>query len=254
MKEAWLTIDRPQSGVAVLTLNRPASLNAVTLGQQHELDALLTSLEDDTSTRCLIVTGSGKRAFCAGYDLHEMVAWDEHETLRALSEREELIWRWATTPLPVIAALNGLTYGYGAILASAVDMRIGTSNTVFKFTAGQHGGANATWSLPDLIGRGRATEILMSARPVDSAEAERIGLLDRVAAPPELLPTSIAVAKSIADIPPAGVRAIKRLVREHAGSAVRERFAAENTLMRNQLQPSLIRDLYAEFLDRPTHG
>lgn len=234
----------------MVTLNRPAALNAVTLACQRMLDDVLTELNGDRDVRCIVLTAVGDRAFCAGYDLHEMADWDEDQMMRALVAREELIWRWVSTPLPVIVALNGIAYGFGAILASAVDIRFGCSEATMRFTAGRYGGANATWLLPDLVGRGRATEILMSARPVTSSEAERIGLLDRVLPRPELLPAALETATVIASYPPAGVRAIKRLVREHEGHTVERRFAAENHAMRTELRPGRIRDLYDGFLGR----
>jgi 2-(1,2-epoxy-1,2-dihydrophenyl)acetyl-CoA isomerase len=245
-----LLIDRPADGVAVLTLNRPEKLNAVTMELQRTLDEALGALEADPDVRCLVLTGSGDRAFSAGYDVHEMGSWSADELLIALLEREQLIWRVATHPQPIVAALNGITYGVGAIMASTVDVRIGVPRTVWRFTAGEHGGANATWSLPSLVGRGRAAELLMTSRKIDAAEAERIGLLDRVVQTPEaLLPAAIETASAIAANPAAGTRAIKRLLREHVGRSIEEAFVAENIAMRTELRPKPVGELYADFLD-----
>jgi 2-(1,2-epoxy-1,2-dihydrophenyl)acetyl-CoA isomerase len=199
--------------------------------------------------RCVVLTGAGEKAFSAGYDVHEMGPWSSDELVLALLQREEWVWRVASHPQPIVAALNGLTFGVGAIMASSVDVRIGCPSTVWRFTAGQHGGANATWSLPALVGRGRAAELLMTSRPVDAAEAERIGLLDRlVAAPEQLLPTAIETAEAIAASPPSGTRAIKRLLREHVGRTVEEAFIAENVAMRTELRPRPVGELYSDFL------
>lgn len=244
-----LLIDRPVDGVAVLTLNRPDGLNAVTMDLQQRLDEALSALSVDSDIRCLILTGAGDRAFSAGYDVHEMGPWSAEELMLALLQREQWVWRVAAHPQPIIAALNGLTYGVGAIMASSVDVRIGCPDTVWRFTAGQHGGANATWSLPALVGRGRAAELLMTSRPVDAAEAERIGLLDRlVGSRQELLPAAIETATAIAASPPAGTRAIKRLLREHVGRSVEEAFVAENIVMRTELRPRPVGELYSDFL------
>lgn len=249
MSEPELLIDRPADGVAVLTLNRPDRLNAVTMELQARLDKALIELEADVSVRCLVLTGAGERSFSAGYDVHEMGQWSADELMLALLQREEWVWRVATHPQPIIAALNGLTYGVGAIMASSVDVRIGCPETVWRFTAGQHGGANATWSLPALVGRGRAAELLMTSRKVEAAEAERIGLLDRVVVAQDLLlGAAIETAVAIAASPPTGTRAIKRLLREHVGRTVEEAFVAENIAMRTELRPRPVGELYEDFL------
>jgi len=243
-----LLIDRPQPGLTVLTINRPERLNAVTMEVQRRLDETLRALAADGETRCVVLTGAGQRAFSAGYDVHEMAAWSEEELTVALRQREEWVWHVATTPLPVIAALNGLTYGVGAIMASSVDIRIGTPEMTWRFTAGEHGGANATWSLPGLVGRGLAAELLMTSREIAAEEALRIGLLNRVVDRAALLDTAVGLAAQIAAAPVAGPRAIKRLLREHVGATLEHRFVAENHVMRTELRPRPIAELYADFL------
>jgi enoyl-CoA hydratase/carnithine racemase len=253
MTEPELLIDRPADGVAVLTLNRPDKLNAVTMELQERLDRALVELESEPDVRCLVLTGAGFKAFSAGYDVHEMGPWSADQLVLALLQREEWVWRVAVHPQPIVAALNGLTYGVGAIMASSVDVRIGCPDTVWRFTAGQHGGANATWNLPALVGRGRAAELLMTSRKVEATEAERIGLLDHVVSDrAALLPAAIETARAIAASPPAGTRAIKRLLREHVGRTVEEAFIAENIAMRTELRPRPIGELYSDFLRERT--
>lgn len=248
MASARLLRESPEPGVVLLTINRPEQLNAVTMELQEELDAVLTELEADPEIRCVVITGAGERAFSAGYDVHEMADWSEDELLASLQRREPWIWHFATTPLPMIAALNGIAWGVGAIFATAVDVRIGCPGTRLRFTAGSHGGANATWSLPRLIDRGIALELLMTAREVDADEAQRIGLLNHVVERSELIDSALATARLIARNPTAGTRAIKRLVREHEGRPLEERFEAENLAMRTDLRPKPVSELYAEFL------
>jgi 2-(1,2-epoxy-1,2-dihydrophenyl)acetyl-CoA isomerase len=240
-----LLIVRGGDGVAVATLNRPESLNAITMSLQARLDETLSELESDGETRCLIVTGAGGRAFSAGYDVHEMAPWSADDLLLRLLERERWMWHFAATPLPIVVALNGVTYGAGAILASAADLRCGTAATRLKFTAANYGGANATWSLPALIGKGKAAELLLTARTVHAAEASAIGLLNCLTAPEQLLPTAHELADQIAANPAAGTRAIKRLLREHEGRGVEDRFIAENLAMRGELRPDPIAETYS---------
>ena len=249
MASTELLRELPEPGVALLTLNRPDRLNAVTMALQEELDEALTELESDPAVRCVVITGAGDRAFSSGYDVHEMADWSEEELLAGLERREPLIWHAASTPVPVIAAVNGITYGIGAIMATAFDLRIGCPDTVFRFTAGAHGGANATWSLPQLVGRGLASELLMTARDVGAEEARDIGLLNRVVDSSALIDTALEIARRISENPPPGTRAIKKLLREHDGRRLPDRFLAENLMMRGELRPRPISELYADFLD-----
>jgi 2-(1,2-epoxy-1,2-dihydrophenyl)acetyl-CoA isomerase len=248
MASDQLLVDRPETGVALVTLNRPEQLNAVTVAMQSELDTTLTEIESDPGVSCVVITGAGERAFSAGYDVHEMADWSAEDLRSSLERREPWIWHLAETPVPVIAALNGVTYGVGAILATAVDMRIGCPNTRLRFTAGSHGGANATWSLPPLVGRGMAAELLMTAREVEPEEAERIGLVNRVVDASALVDSALETATLIAANPRSGTRAIKRLLRERDGRSLHEALEAENLAMRTELAPRPISELYADFL------
>ena len=237
---------RRADGVAVLTLDRPDALNAIDMEMQRQLDAALTGLEEDPSVGAVILTGAGDRAFSAGYDVHEMAEWDADELLVRLLERERYIWHVAATPLPLICALGGLTYGAGAIMATAADIRIGCPSTRFRFTAVPHGGANATWSLPPLVGRGLAAELLLSSRTVNADEALRIGLLNRVVDEHELIDAASELAAQIASHPRAATRAIKRLLRDGDGTGWEQRFETENVLMRTELRPRPVSELYAD--------
>jgi len=239
-----LLIEHEGDGVVIATLNRPHALNAITMSLQQELDEAITELESDGVTRCLILTGAGGRAFSAGYDLHEMAAWSSDDLLLRLLEREQWVWHFAVTSLPVVVAVNGVAYGAGAILASAADIRVGDENTKFKFTAAAYGGANATWSLPALVGQGKASELLLTARSVRAPEAERIGLLNRVEPSGDVLDAARELASQIAANPAPGTRAVKRLLREHVGRSIEDRFIAENLAMRTELRPQPIGEVF----------
>jgi enoyl-CoA hydratase/carnithine racemase len=245
VSDGTVRIERPESGVAVVTLDRVDQHNALTMALQQELGAALDALARDADVGCVVLTGAGERAFSSGYDLKEMADWDADALLASIVDREALLGAVATCDVPIVAALNGLAYGAGAIIASAVDVRIGCPQTSVRFTAGAYGGANATWSLPSIVGRGIAGELLMTARPVGADEALRIGLLNRVVDQDDLLGAAVDTAALIAANPPAGVRAIKRLLREHEGRTAVEAFEAENLLMRTTLRPKPIREVFA---------
>jgi enoyl-CoA hydratase/carnithine racemase len=246
---AEVLLERPQPGVALLTLNRPEAHNALTTGLQSVLDDHLATLEADPSVGCIVITGAGDAAFSAGYDIHELAALSPDEVTLALLKREEWMWRFASLAKPVIAALPGITFGAGALIACAVDLRIGCERTVFKFTAGKYGGANATWSLPVLVGMGKAKEILYTSKRVEAAEAQRIGLLNAVVGSDRLLAEALAMAATIAANPPDGLREIKRLVQAGPGRSLQDRYEAENVVMRTTLKPKPMTEIFSGFLD-----
>lgn len=252
-----LLLDRLDDGVVLLTLNRPDSLNAITMHLQSELDDALTELEDDEAVRGVVITGAGDRAFSAGYDLHEMADWSADELLLSLIKRERWLWHLVETPLPIVAALNGLAFGAGAIISAGVDLRVGCPDAKVRFTAASYGGANATWCLPPLVGSGRATDLLLTARVMDAPEAESIGFLNRLVAAPDVVDCAVDLARSVAANPPEGTQAIMRLLREHRGRDTQDRFEAENLVMRTDLRPRPISEVYesnASTTFRPRNG
>jgi len=241
-------LERPRDGVAVLTINRPEAHNALTIALQTVLDDHLATLKADPSVRCIVLTGAGEAAFSAGYDIHELAGLTDDEVTLALLQRERWMWHFASLATPVIAALPGITFGAGALIACAVDLRIGCERTVFKFTAGAYGGANATWSLPVLVGMGKAKEILYTSRRVEAAEAERIGLLNAVVPGDRLRAEALAVAETIAGHPPAGLVEIKRLIQAGPGRSLQDRYEAENVVMRTTLKPKPMTEIFSGFL------
>ncbi|HYT38503.1 MAG TPA: enoyl-CoA hydratase/isomerase family protein [Acidimicrobiia bacterium] len=248
MDKAPLSVDRPAPGVALITLDRPEAHNAIDTDLQRRLDAALSALEADPAVRCLVVTGRGDAAFSAGYDIHELARLSPDEVTLALLQREEWMWRYTALRMPTIAAVNGVAHGAGALLACALDVRLGCERTDFRFTAGAYNGANATWNLPLLVGLAQAKELLFTSRRVDAAAAERIGLLNRVVPSASLLDEALALAAEIAANPPDGIAEAKRLLHAGPGRALRDRFEAENVVMRTTLRPQPMPELFARFL------
>ena len=246
--EGPLLVDRATPGVAVLTLNRPTVHNALDTHLQRLLDHELTALEADDDVRCLVVTGGGDAAFSAGYDIHELADLSPDSVTLALLQREEWMWRYATLRMPTVAAVNGVAHGAGALLACALDLRVGCERSDFRFTAGAYNGANATWNLPLLVGLARAKELLYTSRRVDALTAERIGLLNAVVPSASVLDRAVALAAEIAANPPGGIAEAKRLLHAGPGRALQDRFEAENVVMRTTLRPKPMPELFARFL------
>jgi enoyl-CoA hydratase/carnithine racemase len=176
-----------QDGMATVTLNRPAKLNAITFDVYADLRDLVTELPQRGDTRVLTITGEG-RGFCSGGDVEEIIA-----PLQEMSTAELLEFTRMTgavvkalreCPLPVIAAMNGVAAGAGAVIALACDFRLmaDTATFAFLFTRVGLSGADmgATYLLPRIVGLGRATELLMLGEPVSAERAHQMGLANEV--------------------------------------------------------------------------
>lgn len=210
--EPTLIVDTPAPGVLHLIFNRPEVHNAYDMPTFSAFAEQLDRAATDPEIRAVVVGARGGRAFSAGFDIHEMAGFDAGMMRRAFESRDPVFGRVAAHPLPIIAAIDGICFGAGALLALACDMRIATPAFRFKVTAVGYGGANATWSLPRAVGAARAKAILMTGQVVEAAEAERIGLVNEIVEASELDARAIALASAIAANPPQGVAGIKTLV------------------------------------------
>ena len=180
-----LLVDRA-GGVATLTLNRPDSLNSLDTATKEALRDALGEVANDPAVRAVVITGAG-RAFCVGQDLREHVQSLGNPDVPPLSTVVEhynpIVRTIAEMPKPVIAAVRGMAAGAGASLAFVCDFRIGGPKTAFLLAFANVGLAadtGASWTLPRLVGRAKALELLMLAQPVDAATSERLGLLTQL--------------------------------------------------------------------------
>lgn len=197
----WTCVD----GLANITLNRPERKNPLTFASYAELRDLFSALKYATDVKVVVVTGAGNN-FCSGGDVHEiigpLVQLAVPELLMFTRMTGDLVKAMRTCPQPILAAVDGICAGAGAIIAMASDLRIGTarSKTAFLFNrvglAGCDMGACAM--LPRIIGQGRASDWLYSGRSVGGEEAERAGFLNRLSAPETLLADAQVWAKDIA--------------------------------------------------------
>lgn len=220
-----LRAERPVPGVLLLTLDRPDKLNAVNGALAHSVGAAFDEAGRDDDVRVIIITGAG-RAFCAGLDLSEP---PELPSATRAERLDPYAWvgTWVRNVMacekPVIAAINGPAAGAGLGLALACDIRIVAQSA--KLTAGyvRRGlspDAGVSWLLPRHVGLSRASEILLSGRDVDAAEAERIGLVSRVVADGELLATVGEYAARLASGAPVAQALTKRLLRNTFDTAL----------------------------------
>jgi len=180
-------------GIATVTLDRPAKLNALTFDTYADLRDLLAELPHRGDARVLVLRGSG-RAFCSGGDVHEIIgatlAMGQDELLAFTRMTGEVIRGMRECPVPIIAGLQGMAAGAGAVIALAADFRVATQAARFAFLftkVGLSGGdMGAAYLLPRLVGLGRATQLLMLGDTIDAAHAERIGLVSELVAEEEL--------------------------------------------------------------------
>ncbi|WAX58483.1 enoyl-CoA hydratase/isomerase family protein [Jatrophihabitans cynanchi] len=202
---AWVT----EVPIAVVELRRPPN-NFFDLALIQRLTALYESFGDDGSTRAIVLCAAGKH-FCAGSDFGSTAV-----TARARAELYEAALGLFATPLPVVAAVHGAAIGGGLGLACSADFRV--TSRAARFSAnfaqlGFHHGFALSMTLPALVGQQHARELLYTGRRIDGADAVRIGLADRLAAPEDVRRSAFALAAEIAASAPLAVRAIRRTLR-----------------------------------------
>jgi enoyl-CoA hydratase/carnithine racemase len=194
-----------RNGVGFITLNRPERLNALTFEVYRELTDAFAALRDATEVRAVVITGAG-RAFCSGGDVHDIIgelfARDMQGLLEFTRMTCELVRNIRALPKPVIASLNGTTAGAGACIALAADIRLASEEAKIAFLFVRVGLAGAdmgaAYLLPRLVGLGKATELLYTGDFVTAAEAERIGLYNRVVPAAELAAETRTLAERLA--------------------------------------------------------
>jgi len=214
--------------VALVTLDRPEALNAVSFALISDLVAALHALDTNPDCRCVVLTGAGSRAFAAGADIREL-AGQTPGSLRsggAFDRWDEL----RQVGLPIIAAVRGYALGGGCELAMACDLIVAGEDAQFgqpEIKLGVIPGAGGTQRLTRAIGKARAMELILTGRSMSAREAEVAGLVSLVVPSEETLDRALELAGRIAAMPPIAVRAAKAMVNQAADSLLTEGLAAE---------------------------
>ena len=164
--------------------------------------------------------------------------------------RDRYTWHLAACAKPVIGAINGLCYGGGTVMATSMDFLIGCEKSSFRFLAVNYGQLNATWSLPTLVGWGKAKELLYSGREVFADEAYHIGLINYLVPSEQLMDKTMEVAAGIAKNRPEGVNNIKQLLIEHTGNSLEEQFWAEIEARQGRFRGLTVEEGFSDFLER----
>ncbi|HKX82905.1 MAG TPA: enoyl-CoA hydratase/isomerase family protein [Pyrinomonadaceae bacterium] len=209
-----ITVER-RGAVAIVTINRPDKLNALSSKVHQEGVAILDELKADDSVRVVVLTGAGEKAFIAGADISEF-ADQTPVTQRNLFHERSLFNSVDTFPKPVIAMINGFCLGGGNELALACDIRIGSETARFsqpEINLGIMCGGGGTQRLTRLIGEGRAMEMCLSGDMIDSATAHRFGLLNHVFPADQLEAETLKFAEKIAEKAPIALQLTKEAVK-----------------------------------------
>lgn len=223
------------NGVRTLTLNRPKAFNSLTAHLKDELLMALRTAAGDRTVRAVLITGAGK-AFCAGQDLKEHIATlaSSNTPLRTVADHYNPIIETITgMPKPVIAAVNGIAAGAGASIAFACDLRIAASSAQFLMAfanAGLSADSGASWTLPRLIGYGRAMEMLLLAKPVSAVRALEMGMVTDVVADNAVLSVAEELAARMATGPTSAYAKIKEAMLTAAGGGLQDALAVENRI------------------------
>ena len=192
-----------QDNIAVITINRPTKLNALNKATIQELHDGFKTLNEDKSVKAIIITGSGEKAFVAGADISEFANFSVEEGGKLAAQGQELLFDFVQNlSTPVIAAVNGFALGGGLELAMACHFRTASTNAKMglpEVTLGVIPGYGGTQRLAQLVGKGRAMELIMTAGMIDAETAKNYGLVNHVVAQEELLDFTKGIASKIAN-------------------------------------------------------
>ena len=222
--------------VATVTLNRPESMNALSLGLKNALLQTLPELAADDRVRAVVLTGSG-RGFCVGQDLREHVellhAGDPSPVSTVSDHYNPIATGLATMPKPVVAAVNGMAAGAGASMTFACDFRVAAESAAFLLAFANVGlslDGGASWTLPRLIGSARATALALLAEPVDAQAALEMGMVNAVVPDATLLASAHELAARLAAGPTAAYANIKAAIAYAASHTLAESLELEADL------------------------
>lgn len=216
-----------EEGIALITINRPEALNALSSAVNKQLAAALEDVEEDKDIRAVIITGAGQKAFVAGADIAEMQPKNSEEAYNFCRLGQQVFARIESLSKPVIAAVNGFALGGGCELAMACDIRLASKNAKFgqpEINLGIIPGYGGTQRLPRLIGKGKALELMLTGEMIAAEEAERLGLVQGVV-DGDVVAKARELAQKIAAKGALAVRYVKAAV-QHGLEADQERAIA----------------------------
>lgn len=239
--------------VAVVTVNRPAALNALNAKAKEELAEVFRALRTDDSVDVVVITGAGEKAFVAGTDIRELQSLDRESATRFAAGGQEVFDMIEGLGKPVIAAVNGFALGGGCELALACHLRIAADTAKFgqpEVTLGVIPGYGGTQRLPRIVGAARAREMILTGAMIDAAEAHRIGLVNAVVPRSELLSAAKAMAAMIVSRAQPAVRLALKAVNLSEGTSLADGLQREAELFGDACVTDDFREGVAAFLEK----
>ncbi|WP_397420329.1 enoyl-CoA hydratase [Phenylobacterium sp.] len=255
MSYETLIVETPSAGVTLIRLNRPEALNALNSQLLGELCSALDAAESDTMVHCLVLTGS-ERAFAAGADIKEM-SDRSYAEMFASDMFGPIARRIDSFRKPIIAAVSGFALGGGCELAMLCDFIIASETARFgqpEINLGVMPGIGGTQRLPRAVGKSKAMDMILTARMMDAAEAERAGLVSRVVAADKLMDEALAAAAKIASQSPLAVMMNKELVNAAFDTTLATGVAVERRLFHSLFAFEDQKEGMAAFIDKRRPG
>ncbi len=226
-----LLVTQPAPHVTLVTMNRPEASNAVNTRMGQEMLHFFEDLSlDPKDTRCVVLTGAGDKAFCAGGDLKERKGMTDEAWQRQHIVFERKVRSLMACPVPVIAAVNGAAYGGGCETALQCDFIYASTTARFaltEVTLGIMPGAGGTQNLPRAVGTRRALEVILTGAPFTAAQGLEWGMINRVVPPSDLMPAVLETAARIAANAPISTRQAKQAVHRGIGLSIWDGLAME---------------------------
>jgi enoyl-CoA hydratase/carnithine racemase len=244
-------------GIATICLNDPDRLNALTFQTYTELERVFAAMADDSVVKVVVLTGTGK-GFCSGGSVHEIIgklvemsAEEQHRFTRLTCD---VVKNMRSLKKPIIAAVNGIAAGAGAMLALASDIRLLSDRAQFAFLFSKVGlsGADmgACYVLPRVVGTGRATELLFSGDVIDAKECFRIGLANRVLKHEKLLDETYSLARKLRDGPQAALGVTKQLLEYETSMDLAQALELEAKEQARCMQSADFKEGYRAFVEK----
>ena len=226
-----LTLERAEAHVTIVRLNRPDASNALNTRMGRDLVRYFEDVAlDPADLRCVVLTGSGDRAFCAGGDLKERRGMSDEAWTRQHVVFERMVRALIDCPVPIVGAVNGAAFGGGCEIASCCDFLYASETARFaltEVTLGIMPGGGGTQTLPRAVGERRAKELILTGKPFTAAQAHAWGLVNEVFPLANLLPEALATASRIARNAPISVRQAKLSIHRGLQSSLRDGLALE---------------------------
>ncbi|WP_061958436.1 enoyl-CoA hydratase [Cupriavidus pauculus] len=262
-REISVTLSERSPHVAIVTLNRPDKLNALTKVMEAELREAMESADRDDTIRVVVLTGAGK-GFCAGMDINELEILPPGDIRAAqwmrpydMNRRADYQTRYGYFPAmrkPVISAINGAAAGLGLVFALYSDMRFASSKAAFSTAFARRGliaEHGISWILPRVVGPGHAADLLYSARKVLAVEALQMRLVDRVCEPDDLMAYTLEYASDLAEnVSPRSIRVMKHQLWEQPFQTLADATQMANTEMFESIQSDDFTEGVAHFIER----